>query len=87
MSQSVTVTAIFRNNKRINVGLHNPHNNRPFNETERIEFMDRLDKYINIHTGKFKKVIINDLGEALQIVKADPFLKAVDRDEWMEIRY
>lgn len=86
MSQSILVTGIYRNNKTIGVGLHNPKNNRIANKKEFKHLFDMYTKHLYPISQKFKRIDISvwlhngskiscqRLDEAIALIKDDKLL-------------
>lgn len=55
MSQTISLNGVYRNHKINGVGMHNPHNNRNFNEDETKHFINMIDEYIKPNIEKFKR--------------------------------
>tara|TARA_R110002020_G_scaffold438738_1_gene649217 strand:+ start:448 stop:714 length:267 start_codon:yes stop_codon:yes gene_type:complete len=83
MSQSIQIIGTFRNNKTRQVGLHNPKNNRIFNNAEEVHVWDMTKKHLEPVKHKFIKLNFkvyfqsgatksaDSLGEALQMLRKD----------------
>lgn len=56
MSQSIVITGKFHNNKTRTAGLHNPANNRTYNESERKHVWNMVNEYIKPVVHKFKSI-------------------------------
>ena len=86
MSQSITITGTYRNNKTRSVGLHNPKNNRHFNGNEEKHLWTMVNEYIQPVRDKFKALSVSaylqdgtrkevaTIGDALLLLEADPSL-------------
>ena len=83
MSQSITVQGTFKNGKTRTVGLHNPMNNRIFNDGEKSHVWKMVNKYLvpikhkfvgikfTVHFQSGKTLSANSLGEALGMLRQD----------------